>query len=305
MLFGHQKIWKLFLDSKLSLSHAYLFSGEEKIGKKRMALEIAKFLNCSSLQNNPTYKQYPCLKCKHCLDIEKGQFLDLFILEADKEKNNIEIEKIRDLKKNLSFKAYNSKFKIAIIDDAHLMNITSQNALLKTIEEPSGPTIIFLITSSPKQLLETLLSRVQEINFFNLSQKEIADYLSTVNISDNDKTQIEKFSLGKIGLVVDFVNNPAKLAVYKAKIEELKSLIISPLYMRFDYVKKTIDNKADNMDILEILILWMNYFQELLLIENKREKNIKILKKIEETHRLISTTNVNKKLALENLVLEF
>ncbi len=324
MLFGHQKIWNFFIDPKLILSHAYLFSGVEKIGKKRMALEIVKFLNCNNLQDNlsgETYKKYPCLKCKNCLDIEKNQFPDLFILEKGKDKKDIEIDQIRDLKKFLSFKPYNSKFKIAIIDNAHLMNISSQNALLKTLEEPLGRALIFLITDKPRQLLETILSRVQEIKFFNPSKKEIQNYLKDIKIlekiSEEIKKDIEKFSFGRPGLVVDFINNPKKLTNYKNKIEELKTIINSPLYIRFDYVKK-ISEKEDKEDkedkkdeslllpLLEILILWSIFFQDLLLTDKIERKKVReILEKIDKTYFLISTTNVNKKLALENLVMEF
>ena len=307
MLFGHKKIWEFFLNSKSTLSHIYLFSGEEKIGKKKMALEIAKLLNCLNLEKNPIYKEYPCLKCKNCIDIEKNQFPDLFILEKDKEKRDIDIEKIRDLKKNLSFKPYNSKQKIAIIDDAHLMNISSQNALLKTLEEPFGfgETIIFLITDKPKQLLETILSRVQKVKFFNLSQEEIKNYLSKRDMSRERAEEIENFSLGKLGIAIDFINNPEKLIIYKTKIKELKTIIDSPLYLRFDYVKKIIDDKNGDMDILELLILWMSYFQSLLLLEDDNKKTKKILRRLTKTYTLVSTININKKLALENLVLEF
>lgn len=317
MLIGHQKIWNFFVDSKSNLSHAYLFSGVEKIGKKRLAVEVVKLLNCKNLEDSLKYQKYPCLKCKNCLDIEKNQFPDLFILEKKEDKKEVEIEQVRDLKKNLSFKPYNSEFKIVIIDNTHLMNLSAQNALLKTLEEPLGQTIVFLISDKPKKLLETILSRVQEIRFFNPGKEEILDYLLSIEISDETKKEIKTLFLdqGNIspaGLVVDFVNNPKKIADYKDRVKELKTIIESPLHIKFDYIKKLISDSSDDKEILddkrilEILILWSNFFQNLLLTDKiNREKNRLILEKIDKIYFLISTTNVNKKLALETLVLEF
>ncbi len=304
MLLGHHKNWELFLNFE-KLSHAYLFSGLDKIGKKRTAFEIVKLLNCNNLKPHSFYKKYPCLKCKNCLDIEKEIFPDFFLLEKKDEKKEIEIEQARNLKTFFLFKPYNAKFKIAIIDNAHLMNIFAQNALLKILEEPIGAkSIIFLITDKSQQLLKTILSRAQEIKFFQSSNKEIDNYLSEIDIFDKEKDEIKKFSFGKLGLAIDFVNNFEKLDTYKEKIQELKTIIESPLYVRFNYIKKITDNNT-NDNILEILILWMNYFKEFLLFDKNRDKNKDILKKINETYILISRTNVNKKLALENLVLEF
>lgn len=307
MLIGHQKIWKFFSESlkDSSLSHAYLFSGEDKIGKKTTALEISKLLNCLNLGDNNFYKKYPCLKCRNCLDIGKNQFPDLFFLEKDRDKKEINITKIRSLKKYLSFKPYNSPFKIAIIDDAHLMNISAQNALLKTAEEPTGPkTIIFLITNKSQQLLKTIISRVQEVRFFKPSNEEIDNYFLTANISDKEKEAIKKFSFNKPGIIIDFINYPKKLEDHKFKIQKLKEIIDSPLYIRFNYIKELVDNSSDE-EILETLALWTSYFKELLLIDVNRIKKIKILKAINRTYYLILKTNVNKKLILENLVLEF
>lgn len=303
MLIGHQKNWELFLNFE-NLSHAYLFSGVDKIGKKRIVFEIIKLLNCKNLQSHSFYKKYPCLKCKNCLDIEKEIFPDFFLLKRKNEKKEIDIEQIRNLKSFFSFKPYNSKFKIAIIDDAHLMNFYAQNALLKLLEEPHGnKTIIFLISNKHKLLLETILSRVQEIKFFIPPKEEINNYLSITQISDDIKKELKK--IDRPGIVIDIIKNPEKLIDDKTKVAELKMIIKAPLCERFDYIKKMIDNKTDD-EILEILLLWTNYFQELLIDDkvNKR-KIMQILKRINKTYFLISETPVNKKLALENLVLEF
>jgi len=137
----HQKQWE-FLKSKFesgSLSHAYLFSGNEKIGKNSFAKEFAEFVGC--------------------------RFPDLMIIQSEDGKE-IPIAKVREVQSFLSYKSYNGNFKIVIVEGAHLMNQEAQSCFLKTLEEPKGQTLLLLVSSKPEMLLDTIRSRCQQIKFF-------------------------------------------------------------------------------------------------------------------------------------------
>lgn len=271
MLIGHQKQIKLLEKSAESnrLAHAYLFSGPEKVGKKTVALEFASHLHCS--------------------------FPDLILVEPELESKEIKIGQIRDLIWKLSLKPYSAPLKVAIIDQAQTMNQESQNCFLKTLEEPKKDNLLILIAEYPKSLLPTILSRCQTINFQPLSRKEI---------ESNFSKEVAEFSLGRPGRAVDF-SDPQKLDEFKRNINEVAGLVNSDLSSRFQYAKEI--SQKDNLK--EILATWLFYFRDLLLEKcstpaSDTLRYLNVLKKIQETNSLISSTNVSPRLALEILMLE-
>jgi len=329
MIIGHKKQWQLLKKSKEmgKLSHAYLFSGEEKLGKKTLAIEFAKFLNCLD-----SGKIKPCNNCKNCLNIEKGIYPDFVIIEPvflqnEKNKNkknslnsskSIGIKQIKDLILKLSLRSFSSLYKIAIIDDAHLMTYEAQNCFLKFLEEPKGDVVLILITSYPEMLLPTILSRVEKINFFPVEKEEIEKYIFSKKQFNNTE-EIFLIAKGKPGTVIDFLNSPDDYSNYKKTISELENIINSDISFRFNYLRKLIEENSNFLlKISEILNIWLNYFRyELLLRLNIKEKEnnkilqkyslskiIKIINLIQSTNFLISTTNVNPKLAIELLLIE-
>lgn len=292
MIVGHQKIWQYLKHSAEigKLSHAYLFSGQEKLGKRTLAIEFVKWLFNS--------------------DILKRQHPDfIFIEPIGKE---IQISQIRECILRLSLKPSIAPYKVAIIDQAHLMNKEAQNCFLKTLEEPKGKTILILITEYPEMLFPTILSRVQKIKFYPLPSTEIENYLKTKGVSDSKIKEISRLSQGKPGRAIDFISNSKKIEERKQKITELIKILNSPLAFRFQLAKDLSREK----NLREILDIWLDYFRNLLLercltylrpgvkSDYSFSKLKNILKQIQRTNFLISTTNINKELALEILMLE-
>jgi len=305
MIVGHQKQWQFLKESfRLGkLPHAFLFQGPGKSGKKTLALEFVKLINCQA----PEFSSWPCQKCPHCQAIEKSIHPDfVFIEPINKE---IQISQIRDLSLRLAEKPSLSSFKMAILDQAHLMNQEAQNSFLKTLEEPKGNTILILITEYPERLFSTILSRVQKIKFYPPKKEEIENYLKEKGFSKEEIEEILILSLGKAGLIIDFSKNPKKLKERKERIKEMIKILNSPLFSRFHYAKEL----SQKEDLKEILDIWLNYFRKILLSKINGKiiapqyslpKLREILRQIEKINFLISTTNINKKLALEMLMLE-
>lgn len=152
-LIGHQKQWEFLRNKfeKKSLSHAYLFSGQEGIGKKLFAEKFTEFVGC----------KFPDLKI-----ILKKEAAQQGEPRQGRDKTEISIAQIREVQNFLSYKSYNGGYKAVIVDDAHLMNLEAQNCFLKTLEEPKGETLLFLISSKPDLLLPTIFSRCQQMKFF-------------------------------------------------------------------------------------------------------------------------------------------
>ena len=317
MLLGHQKQWQFLKESFFlgRIPHALLFSGEEKLGKKTLAIEFIKFINCLekdfSLRLTPYRNEVsgagPCQKCLSCQAIERRIHPDFIFIEPID--NEIQVSQIRDLSLKLSEKPSFSSFKTAILDKAHLMNQEAQSAFLKTLEEPKGNTILILITEYPERLFSTILSRVQKIKFYPVKKEEIEKFLKERKIPKEEIEGMIKISLGKPGLIYDFLKNPEKLKEKKEKIRELIKILNSPISFRFQYAKEL----ASQNNLSEVLTIWLDYFRNILLSKLRGEgkegkysllKLKNILRQIQRINFLISTTNVNQRLALEILLLE-
>jgi DNA polymerase-3 subunit delta' len=152
---GHNNSKKYFEDSvrKGVLSHAYLFSGQEGVGKKVFAHDVFRLINQREPENDPDFK---------------------FISpRLEEEETKIYVEDIRDVKSFLSLKPYYGPYKFVVINDADRLVPEAANAFLKILEEPSPFTTIILISSKPKLIIPTVLSRCEKITFLSLHKKEI------------------------------------------------------------------------------------------------------------------------------------
>jgi len=157
---------------KGNVSHSYIFSGQEGIGKYLFAREFAKGILCLDGKNRP------CGKCKSCLEMENSNNPDFFELNADG--NSIKIDQIRNINKKVLEKPIVSKRKVYIINDADLMTKEAQNSLLKTLEEPPEYVIIILVASNDNMFLNTIKSRCIKISFNKLTDDDLERVLQNV-----------------------------------------------------------------------------------------------------------------------------
>ena len=236
-----------FLKKINNIPHAMLFSGPELIGKKKIALEFIKSIFCKE----------SCQNCYSCKSIDSNSFPDLNIVEPIE--GNIAIEELRNFIQKLSLKSYNNGLKVGIINDAHLMKKDAQNALLKTLEEPKGGTLIILISHHPEMILKTVRSRLINMKFSLASNKEIEDYLISLGASEEKAKEITLISSGQVGKAVNFYNDPLKVNFLRESIEDIISLTKSEMYKRFEYAKKF---KEENDKIVEILEIWERFFRK-------------------------------------------
>ncbi|MCL2335548.1 MAG: DNA polymerase III subunit gamma/tau [Endomicrobia bacterium] len=158
--------------SENRIAHAYLFSGPRGCGKTTMARILAKALNC---KEGPTTE--PCGKCENCIEIGKSTSVDVFEIDAA---SNTGVDNIRELRENVKFSPANSKYKIYIIDEVHMLSTGAFNALLKTLEEPPEHVVFILATTEQHKIPVTILSRCQRYRFKLISSKEIASAIKAI-----------------------------------------------------------------------------------------------------------------------------
>jgi len=292
-LIGHEKQWKLLNQSVNSdrLAHAYLFTGQEKLGKKTLALEFAKQI----LKEDIAKKQHP----------------DFIYIEP--EEKEIKISQIREFIWRLSLKSYSGLKKVAIIDQAQSMNSEAQNCFLKTLEEPKGDTVIILVTAFPQTLLPTILSRCEELRFYPISAEKIIKYLQTKNIAEKEVAEIARLSLGRPGIAVEIAADPIKLSQQKQIVKDLLQMISLPLANRFGYVKTMPESPRE---LEKIINTWVWYLRSRFIdrlaggkaTPGLQAKSISqlagILKTCQDTQFLLTKTNASPRLALEILMME-
>jgi len=192
---GHEKLIRLLQRAieNNTLAHAYLFSGQEGIGKKRTAFAVAAAVNC--LQAGP---EGGCGACASCRKVISLSHPDVHILAPDGDE--IKIDQIRQAQADLALKPFEGAKKVLIVDHADGMNAASSNAFLKTLEEPPGETLIMLITAMPQSLLATIRSRCQEVRFHPLSRTLLARTLMrTRGLSEDDAWFIAALAQGSMG----------------------------------------------------------------------------------------------------------
>ena len=175
------------------VSHAYLFSGPRGTGKTSIAKVFAKMLNCENLKNLK-----PCEKCISCTQINNNQNID--VIEIDAASNN-GVDEIREIRNKISLVPTNSKYKVYIVDEVHMLTNQAFNALLKTLEEPPAHAIFIFATTEYYKIPKTILSRCQRFDFKKVSEDKILERLKY--IAKNEKINVTNEALKEIAILSD------------------------------------------------------------------------------------------------------
>ena len=276
-IIGHNTNKKYFKNviKNGALAHAYLFTGQEMIGKKMLALELFETINKRSYINDPDF---------------------IFVgPNVSEDESKIYIEDIRKLKSFFRFKPYTGPYKMAVIDDAHCFTDEAANALLKIIEEPPKFSVIILTSSMPGLIPTTILSRCERVRFNEATEKETADYLIDKKVHKEDGEFIIKLAGGRIGLVNRLIEDCGLIEAKKA-VDDLRKLFNSGIYEKMSYAKKI----HESGDYQPRVGYWLNWVSANL---QNSPKNEKIVKNLLSLNQLISQPQFNHRLALENFLL--
>ncbi|MDD4995374.1 MAG: hypothetical protein PHW53_02840 [Patescibacteria group bacterium] len=321
---GHEQILS-FLEKSLNsgrLSHAYLFLGPEDVGKESAARWwLEKILHQGheggerhTLENHP----------------------DVAVIEREidekskKLKKLISIEQIRDLRDKLSLTSFLNTYKVALIREAGHLSIEAANALLKTLEEPAGKTIIILLADDVARLPATIASRCQIIQFRAVPEKIIYDALRERGAERDEAELLARLAAGSPGKALRLLEDKKLLEEYKNGILDFLRITREPVWRRFDYIDRLVPARGDREEIAKeikgVISLWRGIMRDALLlaldcpdlmINSWARSEIQawqadygaprvsgFLRSIEAADEAISQ-NANIKLVLENLLLEF
>lgn len=235
------------------LAHAYLFLGKEGIGKKVVALNLAKALNC--LRGD----EEPCDECRPCLKVNHLHHPDVLLVEPHGQW--IRIDQIRDLQRELSHRPYEGKRRVCILTDADRMRQEAANALLRILEEPPLHTVLILLAANGDFILPTITSRCQRITFNPLPPERIAEVLrSRLGLKREEAHILASLADGSLGKALqtdlDFVR--------RTRREIIERIIDLPSYGAEQILGLAEEMTNSNNDLPMLLTMIHTWYRDLL-----------------------------------------
>lgn len=243
-------------------SHAYLFLGGAGAGKRLIANTFAKALQCEG-------EKRPCDRCKSCHAFNHGNHPDVIYFQPLKNGKTYTIEDVREqLLETVDLKPFQYEKKIYIIEKADTLNIQSQNALLKTLEEPPAHAVFLLLAERAEAFLPTILSRVVVMKIRPLSAETIADYLMQAGHLAEESHILSAYAQGRIGQALELVEDEGFREMRQdilGKLEALPSMSEGDAYL----LAKDFEVYKNDLRFLDIMELW---YRDLLTAKSLREE---------------------------------
>ena len=313
-ILGHQNIVTQLQNAVASerVAGAYLFSGEQGVGKETVALYFANLILCEQ----STESNAPCGECRACRKIKSGNHPDLRIIRPDGAQ--IKIDQIRELQQQIFYQPLEGPRKIYIFANSERMNDHAANALLKTLEEPPAASTLILLTENLESILLTIRSRCQILPFYPMLIEQLTEALMDRFPIDDDEAAARAaiLSRGVVGKAITLLEKGVVAESEKVPeiLEETDPLAAFRLAEQFE----------KNLDSLDELITW---YRDLLFLQQgvpvelmthtnaldklqalvPRYSRIRIqqaIKTVFQTKELLKRTNVTKIFALEIMCLK-
>lgn len=254
-----------FLDRSLRngrLAHAYLFVGPRCVGKMRLAIDLAKALNCEG-------EEPPCDACAQCTRIEEGRHADVQVIGVDR-KTEIGIGQMKDMQHQASLRPFEGHHRVFIIDGAEFMSREATNSLLKTLEEPPPDVQLTLLATNERAVLPTVRSRCQKLDLRPLP----VDTMSRALIEDwqaqpERAEMLARLSCGCLGWAVQALKDDRVVDQRSERLASLLRLSAEGRAERFAFAARLANQFAqDRESVRDVLSLWMSWWRDLLLTKS-------------------------------------
>jgi DNA polymerase-3 subunit delta' len=238
--------------------HAYLFAGAPGLGRRTLALRFAQALNCPT----PVEAGIPCGQCRDCKQIEAMQHADLNIVRAESEGGTLKVDQIREARRSLTLKPYQSNYRVALFLRFQEANDNAANALLKTLEEAPSYAVLILTADNPEQLLPTIVSRCEVLRLRPLKIESVQSALENRGIETGQARLIAHISGGRFGYALRLIENDSLLERREERLNDLQSLISASRVEKFAYADKL---ARDKESMRQAVLIWLSYWRDVML----------------------------------------
>ncbi len=223
VLIGNQTPWNTLLSAirEKRVAGCYLIEGSDGTGKLTVARLAAAALCCTS----PLPDATPCLSCHSCQNILRGNYIDVTELRPEEEGKRISVDQIREMLQFTHVTSTEGDWRIFIIDDGQNMKKESQNALLKSIEEPGEKTVFFILTNDKTKLLPTVRSRAVLLRTEPLTDDQMRKALASENLSSETMEEIVLLSCGSLGKAKELISDGSTLGFRKIVLDYFQAIM--------------------------------------------------------------------------------
>ena len=252
------------------ISHAYILTGEAGTGRKSIANAFSMALLCEKGGKEP------CMVCHSCKQVLSGNHPDLIYVKHEKP-NSIGVDDIREqINDTIMIRPYSSYYKIYIVDEAEKMTVQSQNALLKTIEEPPSYAVIILITTNQEAFLPTILSRCVQLKLKPLKDFTVKSYLvEHLGVAEKEAEICAAFARGNLGKAIHLASSDAFKELYYKIMALVKNVDSMDIVDLMDRIREMKELNFDIGEVLDMLQLW---YRDVLMFKVTKDMNLLIFK---------------------------
>jgi DNA polymerase III subunit delta' len=245
-----------------SVRHAYLFSGPPGLGRRTLALRFAQALDCPQ----PAAPGEPCGTCRTCQQIERMQYPDLTVIQAEKEGGTLKVEQVRAVRQSLVLKPYQGRYRVALFLRFQEANPNAANALLKTLEEAPAQAVLILTADAPEQLLPTITSRCEILRLRPLPMERVEAYLKDRGADEPAARLLAHVSGGRPGYALRLLQDKEALEFRTKRLDDLHSLLGASRRGRFAYAEKLTDRRSEAKErFRDTLSVWLAFWRDVLL----------------------------------------
>lgn len=304
--------------------HAYLITGSNNIGKNQLAHAFAMALNCT----HEDVGQHPCGDCRSCKLIYSGNHPDMLYSERDERTGRLKIDTLRDIMRLLALKPYDSRYRIAIFEGFDHAAPRAQDALLKTLEEPSPYAVLILLAESNENIMPTIVSRCQIVPLRPVPRAEVSSFLQMHGADEERATLLGRLSSGRMGWALNALQDETVMQEREDMLKMLNEAVYGNRVRRFEIAEELEKiARKDNTAIRYLLETWQTYWRDVLLMSHgspvkpcNSDRLVEIqqlvqtlypdeaLRALQATRKMLNElikTNANMRMAFEVMFLDY
>jgi DNA polymerase III subunit delta' len=264
-ILGHERQVELLWSSlrEARLPQALLLTGPAQVGKRTLALALARAINC---ERGPGEC---CGACRACRLTASGAFPDIHLVELREGRQRIGIREVQELQSELARVPSEGRQRIALIDTAERMSPEAENCLLKTLEEPPPQATIILTTEEAESLLPTTISRCRQFRLRPVAASRIASHLlETRQLPAAEATKLADLADGRPGWALEVAADPKRLEAYRSSLERLQRAVDSSRLVRLELARSLAEQWSGKSEqVREELRVWARWWRSLLLLK--------------------------------------